>query len=118
MTPCADVARARGTVTFGTAGFPNLMDAGASLELPWASEMDDEQASAGARWAPASLLDPWRRGSHAVAAAVHAVPAPGGTLSDDYDERGWVRTGDLSRVRRDDARQIRSSAVRSERLDW
>jgi hypothetical protein len=31
-----------------------------------------------------------------------SVPAPDGTLSDD-DGRGWLRTGDLSRVRRDDA---------------
>jgi hypothetical protein len=29
------------------------------------------QAYAGARSAPASLLHPWRRGSHAVAAAFH-----------------------------------------------
>jgi hypothetical protein len=31
-----------------------------------------------------------------------SVPAPDGTLSDD-EGRGWLRTGDLSRVRRDDA---------------
>jgi len=44
MTPRADVARARNTVTFGNAGFRNLMDASASLDLPWAIEMDEREA--------------------------------------------------------------------------
>ena len=41
LTPRADAASARNTVTFANAGFRNLMDAGASLDLPWAIEMDE-----------------------------------------------------------------------------
>jgi hypothetical protein len=37
----------------------------------------------------------------------HVGAAPNGTLS-GVNRRGWVHTGDLSRVRRDGARQLRS----------
>jgi hypothetical protein len=48
-------------------------------------------------------------GQRDTARSARSIHAPDGTLSDD-DGRGWVRTDDLSRVRRGDARQVRSPA--------
>jgi len=47
---------------------------------------------------PAAHLHLWRRGSRGVAAAFHVGAVPDDTLSEG-DGRGWVRTGDLSRVK-------------------
>lgn len=65
--------------------------------------MDEVQASAGARSAPASLLHTWDAAATRRRHVPMLVPASAGTWSDD-DRRGWVGTGDLLRVRRGNAR--------------
>jgi hypothetical protein len=80
------------------------------MEAHEAPARDEIQAPTRRAIGPRSLLHLRTCGRNAVAAALHVAPGPHGTLSDDD---GLVHTGDLSRVRRDDAGQIRSIVVRS-----